>query len=85
MPESNVTVAVKVIRGPESWTFIYVALGFAITIEGQIISLISPLIWPWNLAAYIAIAVLTFLLFIGSGRFQNWLIASKNSYESRAR
>ena len=32
--EGGVTVDAKVQRGQESWTFIYITLGFAISIEG---------------------------------------------------
>jgi hypothetical protein len=33
----------KVTRGPQSWAFFYVTLGFALTIEDTIIQMISPL------------------------------------------
>jgi hypothetical protein len=36
------TVSATVTRGPASWAFIYIALGFAISIEGTAISLITP-------------------------------------------
>jgi hypothetical protein len=83
LPTSNGTLDAKVIRGPESWTFIYLALGFAISIEGQIISMIATL--PWNLIAYLFFGGATFWLFICCGRFQNRLIRLKHSYETKPR
>jgi hypothetical protein len=39
----TVTVDTKVKRGPESWSYIYIALGFALTIEATVVSMIEPL------------------------------------------
>jgi len=81
---SQVTVDAKVKRGPESWTYIYVVLGFALAIEGTIIQM-TPAQFPWNLIAYTVIGGITFYLFIFSGKFQDKLIGMKNRYESKAR
>lgn len=74
-----------VTRGPVSWNYIYVTLGFAIAIEGTIIQMISPLIFPWNVATFVVLAALTFCLFLFNGRFQNKLIGLKNNYEAKSR
>jgi hypothetical protein len=79
------TVSATVVRGPESWTFIYVLLGFALTIEGNFIQMIRPLEYPWNLVVFLAAMLVTVWLFIFSGRFQNWLIGMKIKYERKAR
>lgn len=84
-PESNVSVDAKVKRGPESWTFIYIALGFALTIESTIVAMITPVSFPFNVVAYAAIAAVTFWLFIENGSFQNWLIENKSKYENKLR
>lgn len=76
------TVTATVTRGRESWNFIYIFLGFALTIEGTILQMIDPLRFPLNLIAYLALGAVTSWLFILSGRFQNMLIRMKNSYES---
>jgi len=85
MPRSSLSVSASVKRGPESWTFIYVFLGFALSIEGTTIGLIAPLVFPWNVVVYAIVAAVTFWLFIESGKFQDKLIGMKNRYENRAR
>ena len=77
------SVSATVVRGSESWTFIYVFLGFALTIEGNFIQMIKPLEYPWNLAVFFAFMLLTVWLFVCSGRFQNWLIGVKIKYETK--
>ena len=59
----------QVARGPESWAYIYVTLGFALTIEGTVIQMITPLLFPWNILTYVVLGVATFWLFVCSGRF----------------
>lgn len=81
----KVTLSASVRRGPESWTYIYVALGFTIAIEGMVISLWTPLTFPWNVVSFVAIAFITGVLFLECGWFQNKLIRIKNAYESRFR
>jgi hypothetical protein len=74
-----------VVRGPQSWTFIYIILGFSLTIEDNFIQMIRPLEYPWNLVVFLAAMMVTVSLFIVSGRFQNWLIGMKIKYETKAR
>ena len=71
-----------VTRGRESWNFIYIFLGFALTIEGTILQMIDPLRFPSNLIAYLVLGAVTSWLFILRGWFQNMLIRMKNSYEN---
>jgi hypothetical protein len=81
----TVTVNATVKRGPQSWAYIYVALGFALSIEGTIIGMVTPLLFPWNLVIYAFLGFITFWLFINNGWFQNKLLGIKNSYEEKAR
>ena len=78
-------VDAKVKRGPESWAFIYITLGFVLTIEGTLVPMFTPLTFPYNVATYIVLAALTIWLFLGSGWFQNKLIGWKRRYEEKAR
>lgn len=77
--QDAVTLTLK--RGPASWAFIYVALGFALSIEGTILQMFEPLRFPYNLFAYLAFAAATVWLFIFNGWFQNKLLVIKNRYE----
>jgi hypothetical protein len=79
------SIDARVKRGQESWTYIYMVLGFAITIEGTIVSMIEPLRFPWNLVVYALVAITTFRLFLFSGWVHNKLIGLKIRYESTAR
>jgi hypothetical protein len=81
---ATMTVDAKVRRGPESWAFIYIALGFALTIESTVISMI-PNAFPWNIFGYAAIAAATTWLFIESDWFQGKLLGMKSRYESKLR
>lgn len=82
--KATVTIDRTVKRGPESWSFIYITLGFVLTIEGTVVAMLDlPL--PWNLLTYAAVSVLTFRLWISSRWFQSKLIGWKNDYESRER
>ena len=45
----------KVKRANESWTYIYVVLGFALSIEGTIIQMFDPIKFPWNVLLYFAV------------------------------
>ncbi|HVM77620.1 MAG TPA: hypothetical protein VMU06_01285 [Stellaceae bacterium] len=82
--DSKITVDAKVIRGPQSWTYIYIVLGFAVAIEGAIISMV-PLKFPWNVIAFVFLAAVTFWLFLSSAWLHAKLIGLKNRYESKAR
>jgi hypothetical protein len=81
--DSNVSIDAKVRRGPVSWAFIYMTLGFALAIESTVMPMLFD--FPWNIILYIAVGAFTFWLFIGNGQFQNWLIKLKKSYEDRLR
>jgi uncharacterized membrane protein len=82
---SKLSVDAKVKRGPESWAFIYIALGFVLTIESTIIVMITPLSFPYNIIVYAIVALISVWLFIENGWFQNKLIGCKNRYENKLR
>ena len=79
------TVKMTVTRGNESWTYIYVMMGFALSIEGTIVAMITPLAFPWNIATFAIAGVTTVYLFTSSGWFQNRLLGFKSWYESKGR
>ena len=85
MTEIKIGVSMGVKRRPESWNYIYVMLGFALAIEGTIIGMITPLLFPWNVIAFAVIGFVTFRLFINNGWFQNKLISMKIKYENKER
>jgi hypothetical protein len=60
-------------------------LGFALSIGGTIIAMITPLAFPWNLIVFALFGVITFWLFINNGWFQNKLIGMKTRYEDKGR
>lgn len=78
-------VDAEVRRGSESWAYIYVTLGFMLTIEAGVVALVAPLIWPRNIIAYSALGVFTAYLWLFSGWFQNKLIRWKGQYENTPR
>lgn len=80
-------VDAEVRRGSESWTYIYVTLGFMLTIgaEKPSAGLITPLAFPRNLIVYSAAGTFTIYLWLFSGWFQNKLIGWKSRYELKAR
>ena len=82
--DAKVRLDAKVQRGQESWTYIYITLGFALSIEGTLIAM-TPLIFPWNVIVYAIVAFLTGWFWIESGWFQNKLIGLKSRYERKAR
>jgi hypothetical protein len=81
--EDRATAEIR--RGPDSWTFIYIVLGFALSIEGTCLQMIEPLRFPYNIIFYVALMAVTFWLFICNGWFQNKLIGIKGQYENKAR
>lgn len=83
MTNMKSSVNTQVIRGKESWNYIYIFLGFAISIEATVIGMITPLLFPYNLLAFAATAAITFNLFLFNSRFQNKLIGLKNRYEDK--
>lgn len=74
----------QVTRAGRSWNYIYIALGFTLTIEGNAISMFNVCSWG-KLAIYAAASVGTGWLFLESGRFQNWLIGIQGKIENKAR
>jgi uncharacterized membrane protein len=70
-------------RRSDSWMFIYVALGFALSIEGTFLQMIEPLRFPYNLIFYTAFIAVTTWLFICNRWFQNKLIALKRRYKDK--
>ena len=64
----------------ENWTYIYVFLGFALTIEGTFVSLLG-LEWPRGLIAYFLFALVTLYLFLLNRRFQDALVKLKARVE----
>jgi hypothetical protein len=71
-------------RGPESWQYIYIALGFAISIEGTIITML-PIERPFNLSTFIIFAVVTGWYFLNNKWLQNALIEFKGKIEDKIR
>jgi hypothetical protein len=55
-------------KGEDSWTYVYLAIGLALTIEGTILQMSEPLRFPDNLIVYVVLGVPTFVLFI----FHEW-------------
>ena len=82
--KASATISTTVKRGPESWSFIYITLGFMLTIEGTIIAMLNMRL-PWSLLSYAGVSAVTVWFWICNGWFQNKLIGLKNDYESRAR
>lgn len=81
----TVTESHTVTRGPTSWAYIYVALGFVVAIEGSVISMVTPLAFPWNIVVYALVAGFSIWLFLANGWFQNKLIGFQIRYENKAR
>lgn len=75
------TASIEVKRGPESWGWFYLVLGFALQIEATLIAML-PLQWWGNVLIAIAMFVLTFCLFLGSHRFQDVMVRVKNRIEA---
>ncbi len=43
-------------RGEKSWAYLYIVLGLALAVEGSIIQMISPLLFPYNLVVFSRLA-----------------------------
>ena len=82
MTKTTVDVAIK--RNAQSWAYLYIVLGFAVSIEGSIIGML-PFRWPTNVAIYLLSIAATAWLIIDSGWCQNKLIGIKNYYEEKER
>ncbi len=74
----------KIKRGQGSWDYIYINLGFTLSIAGAVISM-SPITWPCNILLYAAISLIAGILFLTNGWFQNKLIGFKNKMEDSFR
>jgi hypothetical protein len=74
----------QVIRGPISWGYFYILLGFAISIEGTIIQM-TPLRCPWNIILFVAIGCATGYLILRKGWCQNKLVELKERIENTPR
>ena len=72
-------------RGPNSWNYFYIALGFALSIWGTIIQMVDVLRFPCNVLLYLATGAGLVWLILGNGWFQNKLIYWKGRYENRPR
>jgi hypothetical protein len=74
----------KIRRGGASWAYLYVAFGFAITLEGIVFQLLTPpLKFPANILGFVLSAGLTVYYFIFDGRFINRVFTLKQWYENR--
>jgi hypothetical protein len=83
--EQKVGVTMTVKRGPLSWAYIYTALGFALTIEAGVMSMIPYPGLPWNVVLFVLIAAITIWLFIDNKWVHQKLISLKLRYEERGR
>ena len=81
----RVKIDTTVKRGQDSWLYVYIILGFTLTIEGSVVQMITCLKFPWNLVTYGAVSAVTFWLFLFNGWFQNKLIGFRIKYEDKAR
>ncbi|MGB8744044.1 MAG: hypothetical protein WCD52_28465 [Xanthobacteraceae bacterium] len=79
---THVIVDAKVKRGPESWNYVYVTLGFVVAIGGKVISMLP--FGAFNIFVYVLFAAGAIYLFLFNGRFQNKLIGIKSAYENQA-
>jgi hypothetical protein len=80
---SSLWVATAPSRGPISWNYFYIALGFVLSIWGTIIQKMDFLHFPYNVLLYVVSGAVLFWLFLFNGWFQNKLIGLKNRYEAR--
>jgi hypothetical protein len=78
-------VSLGVKRGPETWAYIYIVLGFVLTIESTVIGMMTPLTFPWNIVVFVVLAALTTWAFIDCGWLHNKLVGLKNRYENEGR
>jgi hypothetical protein len=76
--------AARVLRGKESWNFLYVALGFAVSIEGTVIGMMG-LTFPNNAMLYVLVGGITTYLFMFNGQAQDKLIGWKERHENAPR
>jgi hypothetical protein len=77
---SKATGRLRVTRGQESWTYIFSALGFALTIEGNVIAMTPSIKW-YHIPMYVAVSILTIWAFIRCTWLHDRLFALKIWYE----
>jgi len=82
---SSMTATAHVIRGPESWTYIYaVLLGLALPVIGAV-TLTAPVSYPVRLVAFLVLGAGTVWLFLSNAWLHNQLIGLKSRYENQPR
>jgi hypothetical protein len=84
MTGSHVSVVTGVKRGQSTWAYIYVFLGFALTIEGNVIQMLQISAFC-EIASFVVIGFATGWLFLDNAWFQNKLVRLKNTYEEKTR
>jgi hypothetical protein len=72
-------------RGKPAWDYLYIVLGFSLTIESTIVAMMTPIIFPCNILAFLAIAFLTVWAFIESEWLHDKLFKLQNRYENKYR
>jgi hypothetical protein len=77
------TANLTVRRGQESWNYFRFLLSVALTIEGSVVPMITPLRFPWNVGLVIGAMAITCSLFLYNGWVHNKLLGWKNYYENR--
>jgi hypothetical protein len=53
---------------------VYVAFGFALSIEATVVSMFTPLQFPWNIFSFVFLGAATAYLFLFDGWFQDKLM-----------
>jgi len=79
------SVKKSVTRGPESWAYVCMALGFTLIVEGIVISMVDAFVYPWNVVAYVVVGGVTYWLFTDSAWFQDKMLAKKLKFEGGSR
>lgn len=74
-------LSMEVHRGPDSWGFIYIALGLALGLELALISMAFDK--PWNYCIAMLLAAFTIWQFLTNGWLHNKLIGWKLKYEGK--
>lgn len=82
--KATASVDAKVKRGEQSWQILLVFLGFALTIEGTVISMLDLQSWA-RLSIFAVVAGSTWAAFMNSGWFQNRLLGWYQRNASRFR
>jgi len=75
----------QVRRGQEVWSYIYVALTVALTIESAVVAITPASFFPWNLLSLIVIAPTTIWLFLDNRWLHQRLVNLKLMFENKGR